>query len=174
MLSALAPGGRSVHVVVDSPRASRSKYKRDERLGLFKLRHVLPEGLVFPYDFGYVPGTRGEDGDPIDVMLLDDEPAFVGCVVEARLIGVIEARQREEGERRWKRNDRLLAVAIPSAVHAHLRELRQLPSALLDELENFFVSYTRMEGKTFQVRGRRGRSAALQALARGRRAFERG
>jgi inorganic pyrophosphatase len=169
-LPATGAGG-SVHVIVDTPRGSRSKFKRDEQLGLFKLSHVLPAGLVFPFDFGFVPSTRGEDGDPIDAMLLVDEPGVVGCLVEARLIGVIEARQREPGERRWRRNDRLLAVALHSTVHAELRELRELPGKLLDELENFFVSSTRMQGKTFEPRARGGRAAARQALARGRRAF---
>src|SRR5436190_23463747 len=85
--------GRLLHAIVDTPKGSRNKFKWDEKLELYKLAGVLPSGAVFPYDFGWVPGTKGEDGDPLDVLLLMDEPAFVGCLVEARLVGVIEAEQ---------------------------------------------------------------------------------
>src|SRR5437764_15464112 len=84
-----------VHVIVDTPKGSRNKFKYDEELGLFKLSGVLPAGAVFPFDFGFVPATLGGDGDALDVLLLMDEPAFVGCLVEVRLIGVIEAEQTE-------------------------------------------------------------------------------
>src|SRR4051812_46072742 len=85
-------------VVVETPRGTRNKYKYDERRGLFLLHKVLPLGAEFPFDFGFLPSTRGDDGDPLDVLLLTPEPAFPGCVVPARLIGVIEAEQVEDGE----------------------------------------------------------------------------
>src|SRR5690348_7042755 len=80
-------------VVIETPKGSHNKYNFDEELGLFVLGGVLPEGMSFPYDFGFLPGTLGEDGDPLDVLLLMDQPAFSGCVVPSRLIGVIEAEQ---------------------------------------------------------------------------------
>jgi inorganic pyrophosphatase len=95
-------------VVVDTPKGSRNKYKLDERDGQWRLSKVLPQGMSFPYDFGFVPSTRGEDGDPVDVLILADEPSFPGCVVAARLIGVLEAEQTEG--RKTVRNDRLVAV----------------------------------------------------------------
>ena len=82
----------TVSVIVDTPKGSRNKYKWDEKLGLFKLGHVLSVGASFPYNFGFIPGTRGEDGDALDVLVLMDDPAFVGCLVPSRLIGVIEAK----------------------------------------------------------------------------------
>src|SRR6478609_592733 len=85
-----------LNMIIDTPKGSRNKFKYDEQHGLFKLSGVLPAGAVFPYDFGYVPATLGDDGDPIDVLVLMDEPAFVGCLVAARLIGVIEAEQTED------------------------------------------------------------------------------
>ncbi len=92
-----------VHVVIETPRGSRNKYKFEPKLGSMKLNKVLPAGMEFPYDFGFVPGTRAEDGDPIDVLLLMDEQVFPGCVVESRLIGVIEGgtggRRRDHPER---------------------------------------------------------------------------
>src|SRR5215210_6607135 len=104
-----------LNVIIETPKGSRNKFDFDEELGLFKLGGVLPAGAVFPFDFGFVPATRGGDGDPLDVLVLMDEPAFVGCLVPARLIGVIEAEQTEEGK--TTRNDRLIAVTTTSRNH---------------------------------------------------------
>ena len=87
-----------VHVVIDTPRGSRNKLKWDKKLGVLKLSHVLTAGAVFPFDFGFVPGTRGADGGALDVLVLSDEPLFPLCLIQARLIGVIEAEQTQEGK----------------------------------------------------------------------------
>jgi len=100
------PDTGRLNVVVDTPKGSRNKYKFDERQGQWRLGKVLPQGMSFPYDFGFIPSTRGEDGDPVDVLLLSDVPSFPGCIIPARLIGVIEAEQTE-GEK-TVRNDRLV------------------------------------------------------------------
>src|SRR5215217_8069110 len=84
--------------VIESPKNSRNKFNYDPESNLFKLASLLPEGMSFPFDFGFIPSTRGEDGDPLDVMVLMDEPAHVGCLMEVRLIGVIEADQTEHGK----------------------------------------------------------------------------
>ena len=99
-LSSFDPETGDLNVIVDTPKGNRNKFVYDEELGLFRLGGVLPAGAVFPYDFGFVPGTLGGDGDPMDALILMDEPAFVGCLVECRLIGVIEAEQTEDGEKR--------------------------------------------------------------------------
>src|SRR5690349_2379438 len=101
--------GSIIQVVIETPKGCQNKYKFDPKLRSFKLSKVLPNGMLFPYDFGFVPSTEAEDGDPIDVLLLMDAPAFPGCVVESRLIGVIEGEQSENGK--TERNDRLLAIA---------------------------------------------------------------
>jgi len=85
--------------VIETPKDCRNKYKFDPALRSFKLNRVLPDGMVFPYDFGFVPSTLADDGDPIDVLLLMDAPAFPGCIIESRLIGVIEGEQTEDGRR---------------------------------------------------------------------------
>src|ERR1051326_552881 len=85
------PDEKLLNVIVETPKGSRNKYAFDEEIGLFKLRKILPEGMSFPFDFGFVPQTRAEDGDPIDVLLLMEEKAFPGCLVESRLVGVIRA-----------------------------------------------------------------------------------
>ena len=90
-LGAFADDDGELNVVVETPKGSRNKYNYDEKLGLFKLGGVLPAGAFFPFDFGFVPATVGGDGDPLDVLVLMDEPAFTGCLVESRLLGVVEA-----------------------------------------------------------------------------------
>ena len=158
-------------VIIDTPQGSRNKYKYDPDLGQFKLGKVLTAGAYFPYNFGYVPGTLAEDGDPLDVLVLMEEPAFVGCLVESRLVGVIEARQTEPGAKKSERNDRLLAVATASLAHGAVTELRQLSPALLDEIEHFFISYNAAEGKEFEIIGRRGPREAQRLLKAGRALF---
>jgi inorganic pyrophosphatase len=151
-----------LNVIIETPKGSRNKFKYDETHHLFKLGGVLPAGAVFPFDFGFVPATLGGDGDPLDVLLLMDEPAFAGCLVAARLIGVIEAEQTEE-DGQTERNDRLIAVAAQSRNHRDVRALDQLSDNLLDEIEHFFVSYNEIKGKEFKPRGRSGPDRA-QAL----------
>ena len=141
-----------LNVVIETPKGSRNKFDYDER-GFFKLGGVLPAGAVFPFDFGFVPSTLGEDGDPLDVLLLMDEPAFAGCVITARLIGAIEAEQTErDGD--TMRNDRLIAIAANSHTHGEVRSLDDLGENLLDEIEHFFVSYNAVKGKQFAPQGR--------------------
>jgi inorganic pyrophosphatase len=96
-------------VVVETPRGNHNKYKYDGHTGRIKLSKVMPEGMMFPYDFGFFPETKTEDGDPLDVLILSDEPTFPGCQIDCRLIGVIKAEQAEQGKQ--SRNDRLIAVA---------------------------------------------------------------
>jgi len=141
-----------LNVIIDTPQKCRNKFKYDEELGIFKLAHVLPNGAVFPFDFGFVPSTRGQDGDPLDVLVLMDEPTFAGCLVPARLIGVIEAEQTENGK--TERNDRLIAVAVDSHNHADITSIHQLPDNILHEIEHFFVSYNAARGSEFKPLGR--------------------
>ena len=159
------PDTGGLNVLIDTPKGSRNKFKYDEARGLFKLSGVLPSGAVFPYDFGYVPGTLGEDGDPLDVLVLMDEPAFVGCWIEARLIGVIEAEQTEDGQ--TDRNDRLIAVATVSRNHADVNELDDLNPNMVKEIEHFFVSYNTVKGKEFKPLGRSGPEKARQLVEAG-------
>src|SRR5262245_41292422 len=132
---ALDPESRLLNVVIDTPKGSRNKYKFDERCGQWRLSKVLPQGMSFPHDFGFIPATRGEDGDPLDVLLLMDEPSFVGCVVPARLIGVLEAEQTEDGK--TVRNDRLVAVIETRYNPAECRTLEEVSRHRLDEIEHF-------------------------------------
>jgi inorganic pyrophosphatase len=152
-----------LNAVVETIAGSRNKFAYDEELGLFRLKGVLPAGASFPFDFGFIPSTKGEDGDPLDVLVLMDEPAFAGCLVPARLLGVITAEQREK-DGTVEQNDRLIAVASDSHTHEGVRKLDDLSPQLLDEIEHFFVSYNEMRGKTFTPTGRKGPMAARNII----------
>ncbi|HWB00200.1 MAG TPA: inorganic diphosphatase [Pirellulales bacterium] len=150
--------------MVDTAKGSRNKYKFEPSTGQWHLSKMLPQGMAFPYNFGFIPSTKGEDGDPIDVLLLMDEPAFSGCVVPARLIGVIEAEQTEHGE--VIRNDRLIATIATSCNPAEYESLKQVSRQRLDEIEDFFVAYNAIEGREFRPLGRHGPKRAQQLLER--------
>ena len=152
-----------LNVIIETPKGCRNKYEFDEKLKIFKLAGVLPAGHSFPFDFGFVPNTRGEDGDPLDVLVLMDEPAFAGCLVPARLVGVIEAEQTERSGK-VERNDRLIAVAANSHAHADIKSINDLNETLVDEIEHFFVSYNQIKGKTFKPFGRFGARKAKQLI----------
>lgn len=152
----------NVNAIIDTPKGSRNKFKFDEKAGLFKLGGALPLGAVFPFDFGYVPSTKGADGDPLDILVLMDEPAFPGCLVPSKLIGVIEAEQTED--RKTTRNDRLIAVAADSRNHSHVRFLGDLNSNSIHEIERFFISYNETKGKLFEVLGRFGPNRARELI----------
>src|SRR5580704_14026718 len=154
---------RDLTVVIETPKGSRNKFDYDEKLGVFKLANVLPEGANFPNEFGFIPSTRGEDGDPVDVMVLLDEPTAVGCVLTARLIGVIEAEQTEEDGTKC-RNDRLIAVATHAHVHSEVKSISELDKKVVDEIEHFFVYYNERRGKKFKPLGRFGPKRASKLV----------
>jgi inorganic pyrophosphatase len=124
--------GKELRVVIEIARGSRNKMTYDEELEMFRLKKVLPEGMTFPYDFGFVPSTLADDGDPLDALVLMDEPGTMGCVVDCRVVGAILGEQTE-GKKKL-RNDRLIVVAIPSHTHADIKRVTDLNSALLEEL----------------------------------------
>jgi inorganic pyrophosphatase len=152
----------NLNVIVDTPKGCRNKYAFDFETNAYKLKAVLPHGAIFPFDFGSIPGTVAADGDPVDILVLMDEPAFVGCLVEARLLGVIEADQTEDGK--TERNDRLIAVAAESHTHASLKSLYKLDSTLIREIEHFFVSYNEVRGKKFKPKAHKGPAAAKRLI----------
>jgi inorganic pyrophosphatase len=158
-----------LQVIVETPKGYRNKFAFDPDQGIFTLKKVLPAGMVFPYDFGFLPRTRAQDGDPIDVLLLMDEPAFPGCAVRARLIGVIEGEQLD-GKKKI-RNDRIIAVAEANHMYANIRKLRDLPGKFLHELEDFFVNYHDLEGKKYRLLGCEGAEEAFNLIKQARKAI---
>jgi inorganic pyrophosphatase len=164
-LPAFDPETKALNVLIETPKGNRNKFKYDGKRGLFMLGGVLPMGAVFPFDFGFIPSTLGGDGDPLDVLILMDEPAFPGCLIPARLIGVIEAEQTEEGK--TNRNDRLIAVAVESRAHTDIEMLDDLNENIINEIEHFFISYNEAKGKQFKPLGRFAPDKAMQVVERG-------
>ena len=127
----------------------------------------MPEGMVFPYDFGFVPGTKAEDGDPLDVLVLTDEPLFPGCLVECTLAGVIELEQSEKGE--TKRNDRLIAMAQASLLYSEIKDLADLNPLVLRQITMFFVNYQKVRDIEVKILANRGPEQALKILRHSRK-----
>ncbi|MES2309389.1 MAG: inorganic diphosphatase [Verrucomicrobiota bacterium] len=160
----------SFQILIETPRGSNGKLKYEPKLQLFTLHHVLSKGFEFPYDFGFIPSTLGEDGDPLDVLVLCDAKVYPGCLVNIRLIGVLEAEQTLHGEK--QRNDRLIAIEENSPTWKKIKQLRDLPEILVDEIENFFISYNKVRSVKFKLIGKSGVEAAEKAVEKGLRRFE--
>lgn len=163
------PKKRECKAIIETPKGRRNKFDYDPEYRLFALGGLLPEGLAFPFDFGFIPSTLGDDGDPLDVVILLDEPGHVGCLLDIRLIGVIEAEQ-QNGKKRT-RNDRLIAVAVHSYSHEDAQSIDDIGKSLLDQLEEFFISYNKSRGKKFRVKGRHGPKRAADLVEVGRTLF---
>jgi inorganic pyrophosphatase len=151
-----------IQVIIETPKGSRNKYAFDPEQKIFQLKRVLPAGMAFPYDFGFVPSTLADDGDPIDVLVLMDEPAFPGCLLKCRLIGVIEGEQRDKKDK--TRNDRIIAIEQANHSFADIKVLDDLGNKFCDELQEFFVNYHRLEGKEYRVLARRGPGEARKLI----------
>ena len=149
-----------IHVVIETPKGSRFKYAYDDNLDLMVVRHELPEGFVFPINFGFIPQTLAGDGDPLDVLVMSETPAVSGCLMECRVIGAVTARQRDKNK--WVRNDRVLAVPVASRSYENIQSLRDVSKTFLHQLEQFFAAYNAARGKTYQSLKR---LSPVQALA---------
>jgi inorganic pyrophosphatase len=158
----------TIQVVVETPKGSRNKYAFDAEERVFRLRKVLPAGMSFPYDFGFVPSTLADDGDPVDVLVLMDEPAFPGCVLQCRPIGVIEGEQKD-GKKKI-RNDRIVAIEQANHSYATVKHVDDLGRQFVEELEEFFVNYHELTGKQYKVLDVRGPREARRCLRKGIRA----
>ena len=156
--------------IIETPKGCRNKFDYDPETGLFKLGGLLPEGMMFPFDFGFLPSTLGEDGDPLDIMVLMDAPAHVGCLIEVRIIGIITAEQTEDGK--TERNDRLLGVAVHSYDHEDLKSIKEVSKTALDQVEEFFVSYNKQRGKKFKITSTGGPKKAIRFLKNGIKAHK--
>ena len=152
-----------VNIIIESPKGSNHKYDYDEKLQRFKLNKVLPAGMVFPFDFGFIPDTKGGDGDPMDVMVISEITAYPGVCLDCRIIGALKVEQTErDGE--TMRNDRILAVPVVSQLFADVNSILQLPDAILNQVEHFFKNYNEQAGKKFEVLARINEVDAYQLV----------
>ena len=159
-----------IQVVIETPKGSRNKYAFDSEETVFRLKKVLPAGMTFPYDFGFIPRTLAEDGDPVDVLVLMDEPAFPGCVLKCRLIGIIEGEQGDGKDK--ERNDRVVAVEKANHSFADIDDVDDLGKEFVHELEEFFVNYHKLSGEEYRVINVKGPKQARKRIEEGRRAVK--
>jgi inorganic pyrophosphatase len=150
-------------VIIETPKNSPVKFDYVEELKCFKLNKILPAGMVFPFDFGYIPGTKGGDGDPLDIISIAEFGTFTGCAIDCRIIGAILAEQKEKTGVKI-RNDRFLAIPLQSEQYKDINELRQLPKELIDQLQQFFINYNKAAKKDFKVIGTVGSKKAYTLI----------
>ena len=132
---------RECQAIVETPKGRRNKFKYESDSGLYTLSHVLPQGFIFPFDFGFIPMTAADDGDPLDVIVLMDEPAHVGCILKIRLIGVIKLVQTEKGKK--TQNDRLIGVSLQSFEYGEIQKISELKESLVKQITDFIALYNK-------------------------------
>ncbi|MBS0295883.1 MAG: inorganic diphosphatase [Proteobacteria bacterium] len=153
-----------VRAVIEVPSGTRCKYSYDPETEAFEFDQLLPEGMTWPLEFGFIPATLGDDGDPLDIMVLSDEPLPVGAIASVRLIGVLEAVQTEHGES--LRNDRLLAVTEETHRYAGVKTVEDLGPKFLEHLTRFWVAYNDLRGRRFEAQGVRSAEEAMALIRR--------
>ncbi len=149
--------------IVETPHGSRAKFVYDKDSGLFELGKLLPAGLAFPLDFGFVPSTLAPDGDPLDLLILAEAELPVGCLVTVRLLGAMEVEQWQAGEHKV-RNDRLITRISESRMFAGVDRLDQLGKSFTDELTAFFKTYKKLRGQEMEVLAIGGPERAVQLI----------
>jgi inorganic pyrophosphatase len=164
-------GEQKVQVVIETPKGSRNKYAFDAEKKVFALTKVLPAGMTFPYDFGFIPSTRAEDGDPTDVLVLMDEPAFSGCLLKCRVVGIIEGQQGKK--KKAERNDRIVAIEAANHSYAHVRHVKDLGKKFVRELEEFFINYHDLGGQKYRVLDVKGPGEARRRIQEGMKGVRR-
>ena len=150
----------SVTAIVEVPKGSGIKFRYDPESDTFEYGRALPLGLTYPYCFGFIPGTKADDGDPLDVLVLTEAPTYPGVVIPVRLVGVVELTQKgEDGER--ERNDRLVAAPLDSE--------EELTDRMRREIEQFFLNTVFFTPKNARIRGWKGPSAAERLIRQARK-----
>jgi inorganic pyrophosphatase len=153
-----------VYAVVETPRGSTCKLEFDTKLHVFTLAKPLMAGLSYPYDWGFIPSTKAEDGDPLDVLIIHDAQTYPGVVLRCRPLGILEIEQKSKG--RKERNDRVFAVPDRSPLETDLTDIRTLPGRAREELEEFFRATNALEDKKLQFLGWRGPARAIKTIKR--------
>ena len=141
--------GNHINVIVETPLGSRIKYAYDPTMEVMKMKHQLPYGYFFAFNFGFIPNTQAEDGDPIDVVIYSDEPCISGALIECRVAGALLAKQKENGK--TVRNDRIIAVPAGVKIYDSIKNIQDIDRLVRTQLENFFVSYENYRGILFKT-----------------------
>jgi inorganic pyrophosphatase len=153
---------KHIYAVVETPRGSHAKLKYEPKLGVFTLSKPLLAGLTYPYDWGFIPSTEAEDGDPLDVLIIHDAATYPGLVLSCIPIGVLEVVQKTNGK--TERNDRIFAVPDRAPFEGDLEDIRRLPRRALGDLEEFFRATDALQPKALDFRGWRGPKHAKKLI----------
>ena len=149
------------NVIIETPKGSNVKYALDEKTGFITVKKALPEGMVFPFNFGMIPGTVADDGDPIDVLVFNEEPLVAGCLLHVKPVGVIKAEQSDG--KKAVRNDRIMGQAVPKEAPTELEEIK-LTEEMVSQIEFFFKAYNKAYGKRFKVLGTGNAKKAVELV----------
>jgi inorganic pyrophosphatase len=153
-----------VNTIVEIPKGRRSKFEIDKSTGLIKLDRYLYSSSVYPGDYGFIPQTLAEDGDPLDILVMVNEPTFSGCLIETRIVGIF--RMRDRGQNDYK----LLGVPHSDPLFAELTKLEDVPAHFLREVEHFFATYKQLEGVSIEPIGW---ASAAEGIAEARSCVDR-
>jgi inorganic pyrophosphatase len=148
--TAYIKNSKTINVIIETPFKSRNKYAFDKPSGMFRLKRVLPAGLAFPCDMGFIPQTKAGDGDPLDVLVLMSEFTYPGCIIECRVLGAIRATQKEKNEKAVQ-NDRIIVVPVEMKECRRMKDLEDIGKNMIKDLINFFENYNAMDEKQFKV-----------------------
>jgi inorganic pyrophosphatase len=154
-----------VRMIVEIPMHSGNKYEYDGALGVFRLDRPLYSPMYYPGDYGFIPGTVAEDGDPIDVLALVEQPSFTGCMIEVRPVGLLDMVDQDQPDQK------ILAVPNRSPRYEEIRAIEQVAPHIRRELEHFFTIYKELEGKRTEMRGWLGPRQARDAILRSRETY---
>jgi inorganic pyrophosphatase len=154
-----------VNAVVEIPKGSRNKYEYNMELGVFQLDRVLYSSMHYPEAYGFIPSTLYDDGDPVDVLIIIDQPLQTGIMLEVKPIGILKMAD-EKGT-----DDKIISVAKYDPTYASIREVKELPKHTLIEIEHFFTSYKELEGKHVRSFGWHGVKEARRAIHNAAKAF---
>jgi inorganic pyrophosphatase len=151
-----------VHAVIETPAQTRHKYAFDPKYGIMMLKQTLAEGLAWPYDYGFVPQTLADDGDPTDVLVISDSPTFSGCLLEVRILGAILL------EKNSVVNNRLVACPKRQAGVTlktdGFNRIKDVPKDMMDGIERFLIQYSEVEGNKIEFKGTCSRKKALAMI----------
>jgi inorganic pyrophosphatase len=163
-------GADLVHAVIETPAQTRHKYAFAPKYGIMLLKMTLAEGLAWPYDYGFIPQTRADDGDPTDVLVISDAPTFSGCLLAVRVLGAILLKKNGVVNNR--------VVACPKRTHGvtlksdGYDKIDDVPKEMLAGIERFLVEYSEVEGNKIEFDGVRSRKKTLGMIDDDRKRFE--
>lgn len=155
-----------VEALIEIPAGSQNKYEFDKEKGVLRLDRVLYSPVHYPTDYGYIPETLEEDGDPIDILVMVTNPTVPGCIIDCRVVGVL-AMEDDKGV-----DNKLLGVPVMDPRFVHMHDLSDVPPHVLREIEHFFQTYKDLEGKAVTIKGWKDAAAAAEALERAKAAYQ--